>query len=205
MNWTPAAQQLCARVQLARRLQPDADWPDFSIAGLQSALETALEVGAGARCEDTGLDHWLAPWLIGKTRLTEVRALDLVEVLRQALGWDKVQTLDTLAPMRLHTPAETWRPIDYTAGAQPVLKIPMQELFGVSVTPRIFQGRQPLLLHLLSPAGRPLQVTQDLATFWSGTYAEVRKEMRGRYPKHHWPQNPASEPAVRSGLKRHAS
>lgn len=187
LNWTAAAQQLCARVQLARRWQPAADWPDFSMAGLKA-----------------NLDHWLAPWLAGKNRLAEVRALDLIEVLRQHLGWAKAQALDTLAPVRLHTPAETWRPIDYSANEQPVLQVPMQELFGVSDTPRIFDGRQPLLLHLLSPAGRPLQVTQDLAAFWSGAYAEVRKEMRGRYPKHHWPEDPATERPIKGGLKRHA-
>jgi ATP-dependent helicase HrpB len=85
-----------------------------------------------------------------------------------------------------------------------VLQVPLQELFGVSETPRIFDGRQPLLVHLLSPAGRPLQVTQDLAAFWRGAYTEVRKEMRGRYPKHHWPEDPAREPALKGGLKRHA-
>lgn len=186
LTWTPAARQLCARVLLARRLQPEVGWPDFSMAGLEA-----------------GLDHWLTPWLVGKTSLAEVRALDLTEVLHQELGWNKVQALDTLAPVRFQTPAETWRRIDYSAGEQPVLQVPMQELFGVSDTPRIFDGRQPLLLHLLSPAGRPLQVTQDLATFWSGAYAEVRKEMRGRYPKHHWPQEPAKALPIRGGLKRH--
>ncbi|WP_462322626.1 ATP-dependent RNA helicase, partial [Halochromatium sp.] len=236
LSWTAAAQQLCARVELARRLQPEAHWPDFSVAGIRSGLEGALDdrssdegrprskpggidesrpdsgtvnragsrAGSAARAEETGREHWLVPWLIGKTRLSEVRALDLLEVLRQALGWDKSQALDTLAPTRLQTPAGTWRPIDYTAGEQPVLQVPMQELFGVRDTPRIFNGRQPLLLHLLSPAGRPLQVTQDLAAFWSDAYTEVRKEMRGRYPKHHWPQDPAGEPPIKGGLKRHA-
>lgn len=186
LNWTPSAAQLCARVQLARRLQPEAHWPDFSLAGLSSSL-----------------DHWLAPWLAGKRSLAEARALDLTALLHQQLGWDKAQALDSLAPARFQTPAETWRPIHYNADEQPVLQVPMQELFGVSDTPRIVEGRQPLLLHLLSPAGRPLQVTQDLAAFWSGAYAEVRKEMRGRYPKHHWPEQPAKERPIRGGLKRH--
>jgi ATP-dependent helicase HrpB len=78
----------------------------------------------------------------------------------------------------------------------------MQELFGAAETPAIWRGRQPLILHLLSPAGRPLQVTRDLAGFWRGAYAEVRKEMRGRYPKHHWPEDPSASPAVKGGLKR---
>jgi len=194
LHWTPAARQLCARVQLARRLQPEADWPDFSITGLSAGLSAE---------QDRGPEPWLTPWLAGKSRLAEVRALDLVEVLRQQLGWDRAQALDTLAPTHQRTPAGTNRPIDYL-GEQPVLRAPLQELFGVRFTPSIFQGRQPLLLHLLSPAGRPLQVTQDLATFWSGAYAQVRKEMRGRYPKHHWPEDPRREPPLRGGLKPHA-
>ena len=102
------------------------------------------------------------------------------------------------------TPAATERPIDYAdPSGEPALKAPMQELFGAAETPAIWHGRQPLTLYLLSPAGRPLQVTRDLAGFWRGAYAEVRKEMRGRYPKHHWPEDPAASPAVKSGLKRH--
>jgi ATP-dependent helicase HrpB len=245
-TWSPAARQFCARVQLARRLQPEAGWPDFSLAGLKTGLRVALQIGPNVRralpsqtmkpllhgiAAERRLDaeplndaspvekqpearyseqlgdgdtHWLAPWLAGKRRLAEVRALDLIEILRQHLGWAKAQALDSLAPTRLQTPAETWRPIDYRAAEQPVLQVPLQELFGVSETPCIFDGRQPLLLHLLSPAGRPLQVTQDLAAFWSGAYAEVRKEMRGRYPKHHWPEDPATERPIKGGLKRHA-
>ncbi len=175
-----------------------------SSTGNKSGGRTGNRPGGAAKLQETGREHWLVTWLMGKTRLAEVRALDLLEVLRQALGWDKAQKLKTLAPTRLQTPAGTWRPIDYTAGEQPVLQVPMQELFGVSDTPRIFNGQQALLLHLLSPAGRPLQVTQDLAAFWSGAYSEVRKEMRGRYPKHHWPQDPAAEPPIKGGLKRHA-
>jgi ATP-dependent helicase HrpB len=132
--------------------------------------------------------------------------LDLVEVLRGALGWERSQRLDRLAPTRLATPAGTERPIDYAdASGEPVLKAPLQELFGAAQTPAIWSGRQPLTLHLLSPAGRPLQVTRDLSAFWRGAYAEVRKEMRGRYPKHHWPEDPATSPAVKGGLKRHLS
>jgi ATP-dependent helicase HrpB len=187
LNWTPAARQLQARVALARRLEPDGDWPDLSDAALAAALP-----------------DWLGPWLAGKTRLADARALDLPAVFRGLLGWDRGARLDSLAPCRLATPAGTERPIDYAdRSGEPVLKAPIQELFGAAETPAIWHGRQPLTLHLLSPAGRPLQVTRDLAGFWRGAYAEVRKEMRGRYPKHHWPEDPAASPAVKGGLKRH--
>ncbi len=186
LDWTPTARQVQARVALARRLEPEGDWPDLS--------DRALAVS---------LSDWLAPWLQGKTRLAEVRALDLLEVLRAALSWEGARRLDELAPTRLRTPAGTERTIDYTDGSdEPVLKAPMQELFGAAETPAIWQGRQPLLLHLLSPADRPLQVTRDLAGFWRGAYAEVRKEMRGRYPKHHWPEDPSRSQPVKGGLKR---
>jgi ATP-dependent helicase HrpB len=187
LDWTPAARQLCARVELVRRLQPQAGWPDCSPSALQAELE-----------------QWLGPWLHGVHGFAQTRALDLFEVLGQRLGWMRRAELERLAPERLQTPAGTWRPIEYRDGEQPVLQAPLQELFGLSETPRIIAGQQPLLIHLLSPAGRPLQVTQDLAGFWSGAYGEVRKEMRGRYPKHHWPEDPLAANAVRGGLKRPA-
>jgi len=192
LNWTPVARQLQARARLARQLQPDADWPDLSDAWL--AAHT---------------DAWLGPWLSGKTRFADARALDLTAVLKQLLGWQRTSRLDELAPESLTTPAGNKRRIDYCAGSDadepaPVLAAPMQELFGATQTPAIFDGRLPLLLHLLSPARRPLQVTRDLAGFWRGAYAEVRKEMRGRYPKHHWPEDPASSPPIAGGTRRHA-
>lgn len=187
LPWTPAARALQARLALARRWEPDGDWPDLG--------------------DDWLLEHladWLGPWLAGKTRLAEVRALDLVAVLNDRLGHARVRRLDGLAPVAIDTPAGTRRPIDYLSGDEPVLALPMQELFGAATTPCIGDGRRPLLVHLLSPAGRPLQVTRDLAGFWRGAYGEVRKEMRGRYPKHHWPEDPAGSAPVRGGLKRHA-
>jgi ATP-dependent helicase HrpB len=146
LNWTPAARQLQARVLLARRMQPDADWPDLSRDWLRRHVA-----------------DWLAPWLVGKTRFADARALDLVDVLQHRLGWQRVHRLDELAPERLTTPAGTQRRIDYCASgdaeapslaqAAPVLAAPMQELYGSADTPTIFDGRLPLLLHLLSPAG----------------------------------------------------
>jgi len=185
LHWTDCARQLQARAELARRLEPSAGWPDLSDDWLRAHAT-----------------NWLGPWLVGKTRLAHARALDLVQVLTQALGWERAARLDSLAPAKITTPAGTRRRIEYTAGAEPVLAAPLQELFGAAATPSIFEGRLPVLLHLLSPAGRPLQVTRDLAAFWRGAYAEVRKEMRGRYPKHHWPEDPSSAAAIRGGVKR---
>lgn len=190
LSWTHAARQLQVRGLLARRMQPDAGWPDLSMDWLRNHV-----------------DEWLGPWLAGKTRFADARALDLTDVLKQTLGWRNASRLDELAPERWTTPAGTHRRIDYGACLDsdppaPVLAAPLQELFGSADTPRIFDGRLPLLLHLLSPAGRPLQVTGDLAGFWRGAYAEVRKEMRGRYPKHHWPEDPAASSAIAGGLKR---
>jgi len=187
LTWTDRARQLQARVLLARRIQPDADWPDLSDNWLL-----------------THLDAWLAPWLAGKSRLADVRALDLTAMLAQTLGWRRAACLDDLAPEHLMTPAGTRRRIDYCAGDDPVLALPMQELFGAANTPAIFDGHLPLLVHLLSPARRPLQITRDLAGFWRGAYAEVRKEMRGRYPKHHWPEDPVNAAPVAGGVRRRA-
>lgn len=173
LDWTAAALQLCARVELMRRLDPDAGWPDLSLETLRS--------GAG---------DWLTPYLSGLSRLAQTRQLDLAKILGARLDWGQRQRLDAEAPISLQTPAGKARRIDYCAGDTPVLAVQLQELFGLAETPRIVRGRVPLLLHLLSPARRPIQVTQDLAGFWSRGYAEVRKELRGRYPKHAWPDDP---------------
>jgi len=192
LNWTDAARQLQARAALARRLGPDAGWPDLSDDWLSAHIR-----------------EWLGPWLAGKSRLADARALDLASVLRQllidTLGWDAAQRLDALAPVTLTTPAGSRRRIDYASGDTPVLAVPLQEMFGQRQTPAIFNGRVPLLLHLLSPAGRPLQITRDLEGFWRSAYADVRREMRGRYPKHHWPEDPLQSQPIKGGLKRHGA
>ncbi len=185
LPWSAQSRQLQARVLLARRYDPQDNWPDLS--------DTALR---------DGLELWLGPWLTGKTRLADLRALDLTECLLGRLTWTQRQRLDRLCPARWHTPAGTSRPIDYTRGEPPILAIPLQELFGVTDPPSICEGRLPLLLHLLSPAQRPIQVTQDLAGFWARGYAEVRKELRGRYPKHHWPEDPTQASALANGRKQ---
>lgn len=184
LNWSDAARQLQARVCLMRALEPDAGWPDLTPAHLEESLET-----------------WLGPWLAGKSRLDEVHALDLAALLAAQLDWEQRQRLDQEAPASLLTPAGTRHPIDYLAGAIPILAVPLQEMLGTRATPSIAQGRVPLLIQLLSPARRPIQLTRDLPGFWAGSYAQVRKEMRGRYPKHHWPEDPANAAPLARSIK----
>ncbi|WP_168014501.1 ATP-dependent helicase HrpB [Halomonas salinarum] len=166
-----AAEQLLARVALLRRTLGDP-WPDWSQAALLADLET-----------------WLAPYLEGVRRLDKLDRLPLAKILLDRLDWPQRQALDDLAPTHLSVPSGSRIRLDYT-GAEPVLAVKLQELFGLAETPCIAGGRVPVLLHLLSPAGRPLQVTRDLASFWANGYFEVRKDMRGRYPKHPWPEDP---------------
>ncbi|MBN2886543.1 MAG: ATP-dependent helicase HrpB, partial [Chromatiaceae bacterium] len=187
LAWTPAVRQLQARVALLRALEPEAGWPDLATETLRATLE-----------------DWLAPWLDGCTRLAETRQLDLAALLRARLDWEQQQRLDREAPEAIVTPAGNRRAIDYLAGDIPVLALPLQEVFGLGETPSIAGGRCALLLHLLSPARRPLQITRDLAGFWARGYAEVRKELRGRYPKHHWPEDPLSAQPVTGGVRRRA-
>jgi ATP-dependent helicase HrpB len=141
------------------------------------------------------LDAWLRPAFAGKTRLDALGEDDLGEALKALLPWDRRQAVERHAPTRITVPSGMERRIDYAldhAGQPqpPVLAVKLQELFGLADTPRVADGRVPLLLHLLSPGGRPLQVTQDLRNFWSSTYPEVKKEMKGRYPRHPWPDDP---------------
>ncbi len=184
LNWSDAARQLQARVLLMHTLEPDAGWPDLTPAQLEQSLET-----------------WLGPWLASKSRLDEVQALDLAALLAAQLNWEQRQRLDQEAPASLLTPAGTRRPIDYLAGAIPILAVPLQEMLGARETPSIARGRVSLLMQLLSPARRPIQLTRDLPGFWAGSYAQVRKEMRGRYPKHHWPEDPANAAPMARSIK----
>src|SRR5690606_1091339 len=136
------------------------------------------------------LPQWLLPALAGHTRLDALGEEALGEALRHDLPWSLRQRIDLLAPVRITVPSGQSRRIAYQHGQAPVLAVKLQELFGLADTPRIAEGRVALTLHLLSPAGRPLQVTQDLRSFWERTWPEVRKEMKGRYPRHPWPEDP---------------
>jgi ATP-dependent helicase HrpB len=136
------------------------------------------------------LETWLRPYIDGITRPAQLARLDLVEILAACLSHEQRRRLDELAPSHVALASGMRVAIDYGSGEIPVLAVRLQELFGSSATPAVARGRVPLLLHLLSPAGRPLQVTRDLGGFWRGSYPAVRRDMRGRYPKHPWPEDP---------------
>ncbi len=189
LAWTPELRQWQARLALLRRLDLTAsahsDWPDVSNAALLARL-----------------DDWLLPYLGKVSRLSHFANLDLPAMLASLLPWPLPQRLDELAPKSLEVPSGSRIRIDYEHDT-PVLAVRLQELFGLAMTPRIAAGRQQLLLHLLSPGRKPVQVTQDLASFWANTYLEVKKDLKGRYPKHYWPDNPLiAEPTARAKPRR---
>ncbi len=163
-----------ARVMWLRRIDgPRSEWPDLSD---ETLLQTA--------------DQWLGPYLTGMTTLDRVKRLDLTTPLHALLTHEQQRRLDRLAPTHITVPSGSRLPIDYEQPESPVLAVRLQEMFGCKDTPRLADGKIPLILHLLSPAKRPVQVTQDLDGFWKRGYHDVRKELRGRYPKHHWPEDP---------------
>lgn len=190
LPWSDATAQWRARVQCARHWHPGSGLPDMSDAALMDSLEI-----------------WLAPALAGRARLDALGEAGFSDALRSRLDWPQRNRVDALAPARIAVPSGQERRIEYAldeegAPQPPVLPVKLQELFGLADTPRIADGRVPLTLHLLSPAGRPLQVTQDLRGFWERTYPEVRKEMKGRYPRHPWPDDPWSATATHRAKPR---
>jgi ATP-dependent helicase HrpB len=184
LPWTKALSQWRDRVQFLRRSE-GGEWPDLSGAGLASAAET-----------------WLAPLLADKTALAGVTASEFEAALHGLLPYSLRRRLETEAPTHFDAPSGSRVPIDYEAEEGPKLAIRVQELFGLSRHPAIAGGRVPLVIELLSPAHRPVQVTRDLPQFWRGSYAAVRSEMRGRYPRHPWPEDPASAEATRRAKPR---
>lgn len=184
LPWDKESRRLCARVQWARRLRPE--WPTFDEASLLDELE-----------------EWLRPHLRGLMRLEQLQKLHLVDLLRARLTPAQRHELEMLAPAQMTVPSGSRIPIEYPAEGYPVLAVKLQELFGLTETPRIGGDRIPLTLHLLSPAARPLAVTQDLRSFWKNTYPEIRKQLRTRYPKHPWPEDPFSAAPTRK--TRHTS
>ncbi|HEX9803914.1 MAG TPA: ATP-dependent helicase HrpB, partial [Gammaproteobacteria bacterium] len=180
LPWTEEARQLQARLLSLRHWRPEEGWPDLSDQHLLAHLE-----------------EWLAPYLHGMSRRDHLAKLNLAEILGNTLDWDKRQRLEQAAPTHLQVPSGSRKKITYTAdGAPPVLAVKLQELFGLADTPTVANGKVAVMLHLLSPAQRPIQVTQDLKSFWNNTYAEVKKELKGRYPKHPWPDDPWSAEAT---------
>jgi ATP-dependent helicase HrpB len=183
LPWTPALQQWRARVQSLRHWLPECAGGDTPLPALDDAALLAT------------LDAWLLPAFAGRTRLDALGAEDLANALQSRLDWSQRQRVDALVPRQIVVPSGMARAISYAIDDDgqpqpPVLAVKLQELFGLAETPRIADGRIALTLHLLSPAGRPLQVTQDLRSFWERTWPEVRRELKGRYPRHPWPEDP---------------
>lgn len=182
LPWSGTTRTLRARVAFLRRAMPDKAWPDWSDDALLGSLA-----------------DWLGLHLDGISRRAHLDRLDLHAALTDSLDWQQRQALEQLAPTHLDVPSGSRVPLDYDSGEQPVLAVRLQEMFGATETPRIAGGRAPVLLHLLSPARRPVQVTQDLASFWKGAYKAVKSDLKGQYPKHYWPDDPLiAEPTARA-------
>lgn len=184
LNWTPEAEQFRLRLQCAANWLPEYDWPAVDEDSLLATLET-----------------WLLPHMSGVHSLRALKALNVGQALRGLLDWSMLQRLDSELPAHYTVPTGSRIAIRYHEDNPPALAVRMQEMFGEAKTPTIAQGRVPLVLELLSPAQRPLQVTSDLSAFWQGSYREVQKEMKGRYPKHVWPDDPANTAPTRRTKK----
>ncbi|WP_171279010.1 ATP-dependent helicase HrpB [Citrobacter freundii] len=184
LNWTPEAEQFRLRLQCAAIWLPEYDWPAVDEDSLLATLE-----------------RWLLPHMSGVHSLRALKAVNVGQALRDLLDWSMLQRLDSELPAHYTVPTGSRIAIRYHEDNPPVLAVRMQEMFGEAKTPTIAQGRVPLVLELLSPAQRPLQVTSDLSAFWQGSYREVQKEMKGRYPKHVWPDDPANTAPTRRTKK----
>lgn len=185
LNWNPESQEWLARARCACEWLPEEAWPDMSDEGLLTALE-----------------QWLAPYLIGIRSVKELHSVSVLDALIAYVAWPLNQQLDDWLPTHHQLPTGNRKKIRYQAGCDPILSVRMQEVFGEQSSPLIAKGRVAIVMELLSPAQRPLQVTRDLASFWQGAYREVQKEMKGRYPKHVWPDDPANHSAT-TKTKRH--
>lgn len=184
LNWTPEAEQYRIRLHCAAKWLPEYDWPAVDDASLLAALE-----------------NWLLPEMSGVHSLRALKALDVKAALQNLTDWSLRQRLDTELPGHYTVPTGSRIAIRYHEDNPPALAVRMQEMFGEATTPAIAQARVPLVLELLSPAQRPLQITRDLGAFWAGSYREVQKEMKGRYPKHVWPDDPANTAPTRRTKK----
>ncbi|MGJ0535611.1 ATP-dependent helicase HrpB [Methylocystis sp.] len=181
LPWTKSQMQRRDRVAFLRRAEGD-EWPDLSDAALAASV-----------------DDWLAPFIEGRTSLADIATDDLEAALAQLLPYELSRRLDAEAPAYFETPAGSRHALDYSTENGPILAVRVQELYGLSSHPTLARGRAPLTLELLSPAHRPIQTTRDLPSFWKGSWSEVKKEMRGRYPRHLWPDDPAAaQPTTRA-------
>lgn len=187
LPWNQVSTNLLNRIRNGIEWMPEQDWPAMSDDNLLAKLE-----------------QWLEPYMVGIDSVAKIKQIPLSQALLSYLGWPLNQEIDNWLPTHYRLPTGTNKAIRYQAGVEPVLSVRMQEVFGESDSPLIAKGRKKLVLELLSPAQRPLQITQDLAGFWQGAYKEVQKEMKGRYPKHVWPDDPANHVAT-TKTKRHFS
>ncbi|OEF24618.1 ATP-dependent helicase HrpB [Vibrio rumoiensis 1S-45] len=185
LPWSERSINLLQRIRNASEWLPDKEWPGVSDDILLAKLE-----------------QWLEPFMVGIDTISKIQKIDVYQALNSYLAWPLNQDIDAYLPTHYQLPTGTRKAIRYQEKCEPVLSVRMQEVFGESDSPVIAQGRKKLVLELLSPAQRPLQVTQDLAGFWQGSYKEVQKEMKGRYPKHVWPDDPANHVAT-TKTKRH--
>ncbi|CAM3416014.1 ATP-dependent helicase HrpB [Marinicrinis lubricantis] len=176
--WSANARRLQKRMQFLRQMEPDI--PDVSDEALLDSLE-----------------QWAAPYVAGMKSKAQLQRLNMADILRSLLTWEQQRLLEEEAPDKITVPSGSRITIDYEQEGGPVLAVRLQELFGWTETPRIGKGKVPLLLHILSPANRPVQITRDLAHFWQNTYFDVKKDLKGRYPKHVWPEDPLTAQATR--------
>ncbi len=186
LPWNDALRDWQMRVLSLRHWQPDKGWPDVSDKVLTETVE-----------------DWLSPWLAGISRKSHLQRLDLEAILSGSLVWEKQQALKQGAPTAIQVPSGSRKRLTYQPGEPPVLAVRLQEMFGLADTPTVCWGQVPVVLHLLSPAQRPIQITQDLRGFWERTYVEVKKELKGRYPKHYWPDDPWNAKPTARAKPRH--
>jgi ATP-dependent helicase HrpB len=179
LPWTDGSTSFRAQVMFLQRLLPEEGWPDLSDNALLAGLET-----------------WLLPYLAGISRKSHLDRLDMLAIIKALVPYELQRQMDGLAPRRIEVPSGSHVTIDYETEGDPILRVRLQEMFGLAKTPSIARGRAHLRIELLSPAGRPLAVTQSLETFWTNGYPDVRAHMRGRYPKHSWPEDPMTAVAV---------
>jgi len=179
LPWTDGAREWCLRVQSLRHWQPEADWPDVSEENLLATLE-----------------DWLGPHLDGVSRRSHLDKLGLSDILNAMLDYPQQQALAKRAPTHLTVPTGNRYALAYTPGQAPALEVKLQEMFGEAQTPTVCEGRVRVVLHLLSPGRKPIAVTSDLASFWARSYFEVKKDLRGRYPRHPWPDDPLAATAT---------
>jgi ATP-dependent helicase HrpB len=179
LPWSDGARALQARVAFLARVRPEESWPDLTEAALAARIA-----------------EWLEPYLVGMTRRAHLARLDLADIIEDMIPPVLRARLATLAPARLTVPSGASHALDYAAPGGPKLSVRLQEMFGLAQTPRVADGRVPVVIELLSPARRPLATTADLENFWRQVYPQVRREMRGRYPKHAWPEAPLATAPV---------